>query len=130
MGRKPIGKRPMTDAERQQRRRKKLRKAKLKLGKKAIREKKLAAAANEYIPTPPGITYWRRVKVQTVAGERIIWQPTTRPLASVNWSELTEDDLATLAEHLESEKKRRQKGSGLAVGGGVGVCSAEPPADL
>jgi hypothetical protein len=57
MGRKPIGKKAMTAVERQQRRRKRLRKEKLKLGTKALKEKKRLKAAQDYIPAPPGSTY-------------------------------------------------------------------------
>ncbi|HJZ89692.1 MAG TPA: hypothetical protein VKE40_02395 [Gemmataceae bacterium] len=78
MGRKPVGKKAMTDAERQRRRRKRLRKEKLKLGKKALREQERLKAAEEYIPTPPGVTYFRELVVQTAEGERTVWVPTAR----------------------------------------------------
>ena len=60
MGRKTIGKKPMTPAERQRRRRKRL-----KTERSAEVRKKLAAKARDeralqYNPMPPGITVWRK----------------------------------------------------------------------
>lgn len=128
MGRKPVGKKAMTAAERQRRRRKRLRSAKLKLGKKALRQKKLLEAGEQYIPTPPGVTYWRRVTIRTVDGDRTFWQPTTRPLAAMAWGELTDADLDALREHLDREVRKRRTGRGLGGGGGVMEFSADAPA--
>src|ERR1700756_3776800 len=83
MGRKPIGKKAMTDAQRQESRRKRLRKEKLKLGAKAEKEKKRLKNGDNYIPTPPGITYYVKVRVEG----RDLWAPTTQPLASMKWDE-------------------------------------------
>jgi hypothetical protein len=126
MGRKPVGKKAMTDAERQRRRRKKARKEKLKLGKKAEKEKKRLKNADDYIPTPPGITYWYRVQV----GERTLWAPTTQPLASVKWGELREEDLRCLIEMAGRELECRAKGVANVNGGGVSVCNPGPPVKI
>ncbi len=98
MGRKPIGKKPMTPAERQRRHRKRL-----KTTRSAEVRKKLAAKARDnramlYVPMPPGITVWRKVRIK--AGEEVeIWQPKTRPLAAVR-DDLTDDDLLALLRDL------------------------------
>jgi hypothetical protein len=104
MGRKPIGRKAMTATERQRRRRKRLRKEKLKAGKKAERERRLLKEAEDYIPTPPGLTYW--VKVQ-VSGREIL-QPTTQPLAAMRWRELRDEDLQSLIEQARRELDRRR----------------------
>ena len=97
MGRKPIGKKPMTPAERQRRRRKRL-----KTERSAEVRKKLAGKARDeralsYNPMPPGITVWRKTRIK--AREEIeIWQPTTRPLAAVQ--DLEDDDLLALLRDL------------------------------
>ncbi len=98
MGRKPIGKKPMTSAERQRRRRKRL-----KADRSAEVRKKMAAKANEeralaYNPMPPGITVWfkKRMKAGEVAE---IWQPKTRPLAAFQ-DGLEDDDILALLRDL------------------------------
>ena len=95
MPRAPIGKRAMTPAERQQKRRKRrkrLKKEKLALGRKAERQRQLLKAADDYLPTPPGITYWRKVTVVTPQGERDVWSP----------------EFATAAEHRDARPRRWQ----------------------
>jgi hypothetical protein len=69
----------MTAAGRQRRPRKRFRKEKLKPGRQAERERRLLEYVEPCIPAPPGVTY--RVKVQV--GDRVMWQPTTQPLPSV-----------------------------------------------
>jgi hypothetical protein len=118
MGRKPVGKKAMTDAERQRRRRKKLRKEKLKLGRKAEKERKRLEAAKKYIPVPPGITYWVEVEVNG----RKLWQPKTQPLPSMRWEELREEDLRYLIERAREELECRRLGipnhhSGMSIWG-------------
>ena len=98
MGRKPIGKKPMTPAERQRRRRKRL-----KTERSAEVRKKLAGRARDeralsYNPMPPGITVWHKTRIK--AREEVeIWQPTTRPLAAVQ-DGLEDDDLLALLRDL------------------------------
>lgn len=108
----------MTAAERQRRRRKRFRKEKLKLGRKAERERHLLEAAERYIPIPPGITYWFKVRL---ADGREIWQPTTQPLPSLRWYELRDEDLHALVERagreLEGRRLRGEAGRGAAAGG-------------
>ena len=98
MGRKSIGKKPMTPAERQRRRRKRL-----KTERGAEVRKKLAAKtrdekALQYNPMPPGITVWRKVRVKA-REEMEIWQPTTRPLAAFQ-DGLEDDDILSLLRDL------------------------------
>jgi hypothetical protein len=126
MGRKPVGKKAMTDTERQRRRRKKVRKEKLKLGAKAEKEKKRLKSADDYIPTPPGITYWYRVEV----GGRTIWAPTTQPLAGMKWGELRDEDLRSLIERASHELACRAKGVANPAQGGVGIYSSDPPVKI
>ncbi len=99
MGRKPIGKKPMTPAERQRRHRKRL-----KTKRSTEVRKKLAAKARDerallYVPMPPGVTVWRKVRIK--AREEVkIWQPTTRPLAAIQVDGLEDDDLLALLRDL------------------------------
>lgn len=94
----------MTPAGRQRRRRERLRKEQLKLGRKAERERKRLKAAKSYIPSPPGVTYWVKVRV----GDQEIMQPTTLPLPSMRWRELSNEDLLSLLEQVCQEIERRQ----------------------
>ncbi|OAI51860.1 hypothetical protein AYO44_16875 [Planctomycetaceae bacterium SCGC AG-212-F19] len=107
MGRKPKGRKAMTDAERQRRRRKRLRSEKLKLGRKAERQKKWLKTAGDYIPTPPGITYWEKVTIRTTDGERTLWQPKTRPAAAVEWNDAEDTDVLAVLEATLQEARRR-----------------------
>ena len=98
MGRNPIGKKPMTPAERQQRRRKRL-----KADRSAEVRKKLVGKARDeralaYNPMPPRITVWfkKRMKAGEVAE---IWQPRTRPLAAFQ-DGLEDDDILALLRDL------------------------------
>jgi hypothetical protein len=104
MGRKPVGKKAMTAAERQQRRRKKLRRQKLKLARKAEKEKTLLKNRQDYVPTPPGITYWVKVHIEG----REILQPTTHPLPSMYWRELRDEDLHSVIDQAQKELARRR----------------------
>ena len=98
MGRKPIGKNPMTPAERQRRRRKGL-----KSKSSAEVRKKLAGRARDeralsYKPMPPGITVWRKIRMRA-REETEIWQPITRPLAAFQ-DGLEDDDILSLLRDL------------------------------
>ena len=98
MGRNPIGKKPMTPAERQRRRRKRL-----KANRSDEVRKKSAAKAREeralaYIPMPPGITVWY-LKRMRAREEQEIWQPRTRPLAAFQ-DGLEDDDILSLLRDL------------------------------
>lgn len=126
MGRKPLKKKAMTAAERQARHRKKVRKEELELGKKAEREKKRIEEGRNYIPTPPGVTYWQKKKVVLATGEiEEKYYPVTRPLASMHWHELTDADLDALQQCLEREREGRRNGRRGAGGGGLGVCGEQ-----
>ena len=105
MGRPPIRKRAMTDAERQQRRRKKLRRERSDEIKKKHRAIARDKQAESYIPMPPGITHWETVVVQTAEGEREIFAPKTRPLAAFN--SLEDVDIEALLKQLQAELERR-----------------------
>ena len=107
MGRKPIGKRAMTPAERQARRRAKLRKE----ASKAVSAGKRRAARDKanarYIPYPPGITYYEAVTVTLQdGGKREIWTPKTRPLAACH-TDIADDDVLALLEQLNAIAKER-----------------------
>ncbi len=98
MGRKTIGKKPMTPAERQRRRRKRLKADR----SDEVRKKSAAKARDEralaYNPMPPGVTVWRVVRVK--AREEVeIWQPATRPLAAFQ-DGLEDDDILALLRDL------------------------------
>ena len=112
MGRKPVGKRAMTPAERQARRRKRLRKERsveVRHREGLIRREK-RALAHIYIPMPPGITYWRYVTVLTDEGEREVVAPTTRPLATCG-TDLEDDEIHSLIRQLRRIARQR----GLAI---------------
>lgn len=100
MGRPPIGKRAMTPAERQQRRRKRLAKEKAAVASKAKKSRAREKAAAAYIPTPPGITYWTKVTVQTDDGEREIWTPRSKPAAVIEPGDLDDIDLLAAWRHI------------------------------
>ncbi len=94
MGRKPIGKKPMTPAERQRRRRKRLKADR----SDEVRKKSAAKARDEralqYIPMPPGITVWFKKRMK--ANEEFdAWIPRTRPLAAFQ-DGLEDDDILAL----------------------------------
>ncbi len=98
MGRKPIGKKPMTPAERQRRHRKRL-----KTERSAEVRKKLAAKARDeralqYNPMPPGITVWYKKRMK--ANEEFdAWIPRTRPIAAVQ-DGLEDNDILSLLRDL------------------------------
>jgi hypothetical protein len=58
----------------------------------------------------PGITYWRTVTVMTPQGERQVRTPVTRPLASVDFRALRDQDIAALLYVLQGEQERRRTG--------------------
>ncbi len=98
MGRKPIGKKPMTSAERQRRRRKRLKTER----SDEVRKKSAAKARDEralaYIPMPPGITVWFQKRMK--ANEEFdAWIPRTRPLAAFQ-DGLEDDDILSLLRDL------------------------------
>ena len=65
--------------------------------------------ARAYMSAPPGITYWRQVTVLTNDGEREIWAPKTRPLATC--SDLDDDEVLSEIRQLHRIARKR----GLAV---------------
>jgi hypothetical protein len=54
---------------------------------------------------PPGVTYWR--KVGESADGRLIWSPTTRPLAAIARHEILDDDIRVLLRQLVLEARTR-----------------------
>ncbi len=98
MGRNPIGKKPMTPAERQRRRRKRLKAN----HSDEVRKKSAAKARDEralqYNPMPPGITVWYKKRMRA-REEAEIWQPRTRPLAAFQ-DGLEDDDILSLLRDL------------------------------
>lgn len=126
MGRKPLKKKAMTDAERQARRRKKVRDEKLKTGRKAEAQKKLLKAATQYVPCPPGITYYEEITAKLEDGTfRKVWVPKQRPLATVDWRELSDADLEELIATATERLRRRRAGLPEMSGAGVGVYGVE-----
>jgi hypothetical protein len=113
MGRKPVGKKAMTDAQRQQRHRART-KVRLvakgaKWDKAERRKRRLAKLGEQIVPAPPGITYWREVAVTGPEGEaKMIWTPVTQPAASVMLHELSNGEIEGLLYLLEHEQERRE----------------------
>src|SRR5262249_21877781 len=64
--------------------------------RKAERQRKRLKAAESYVPTPPHITFWKQATILTADGERESWQPVKRPLATMNWEDLGDEDLDSL----------------------------------
>ena len=102
----------MTAAERQKKRRRKLQKEQ---GAERSRKERLKArqkAAEDYVPMPPGITYWRRTLVVKADGTRgpgvppegdvYMLQPETRPLAACESDLLDDDDIRALLYRLRA----------------------------
>lgn len=106
MGRKPIGKRAMTPAERQRRRRKKLKRERSAEARRKERLRRRDEHALEYQTMPPGVTYWREVTVQTDEGEREVFAPVTRPLA-VCETALDDEEVRQLLRQLVRMAKAR-----------------------
>jgi hypothetical protein len=129
-GRPPIGKKAMTAAERQRRRRKTLAKQKTSIATKAIRAMARQKTADDYIPAPPGITYWSRCEVRLVDGTlKTILEPKTKPLAACD-TNLDDDDVLALIRRLGTMAKQRglidSARAALDQGGGtsgIGVCN-------
>lgn len=107
MGRPPIGKRAMSDAERQRRRRARLAKEHKTVIARKLRFKQREEAAVNYVPTPPGVTYWTQVVIETPCGPKAIFSPTTRPLAACAADLEDEDVLALLQQVTHLAKSRR-----------------------
>ena len=104
----------MTAAERQRRHRARVRREQLAASVPARIEahrKRLRKLGKDYIPAPPGITYWQTMTVITPQGEQQIQTPMTRPLASIELSELSDKDIAALLYVLQTEQERRRKGA-------------------
>jgi hypothetical protein len=111
-GRPPLRKKgAFTDAERQRRRRQKLRRERSdelqRIAARRMADQKLL----EYVPYPPGVSYWITVKVQTADGEREVWSPQVKPPAQITHSELTDEEVLGLLRQIIDMAKRR----GLAV---------------
>ena len=98
MGRKTIGKKPMTPAERQRRRRKHLKTERSTEVRKKLAAKARDERALQYNPMPPGITVWRKVRVKA-REDTEIWQPKTRPIAAVQ-DGLEDNDILSLLRDL------------------------------
>ncbi len=98
MGRKPIGKKPMTPAERQRRRRKRLKTERSTEVRKKLAAKARDERALQYNPMPPGITVWFKKRMK--ANEEFdAWIPRTRPLAAFQ-DGLEDDDILSLLRDL------------------------------
>jgi hypothetical protein len=107
MPRPPIGKKAMTPAERQRKRRKRLKKERSAEWHHRERQRKRRAAAETHAPMPPGIYYWRAVRVRAEDGEVVeIRQPHAAPLAAVR-DDLTDDEVLALLDELHGIAQRR-----------------------
>jgi hypothetical protein len=111
MGRKPIGKPPMTPAERQRRSRARAKRHLVVKGGQAEkaerRTTRLAKVGKQLIAAPPGVTFWRTVSVTTPEGPTTVLAPITKPAASVTLPELTTGEIRGLIELLTHEQERR-----------------------
>jgi hypothetical protein len=95
MGRPPIRKKgAMTAADRQRRRRKPSR-------------ERAEQILKQYIPMPPGISYWDQVEVETPEGPRKVWTPRVKPLASIAHNELTDEEILELLRQLKALARQR-----------------------
>lgn len=104
MGRPPIGKKAMTDAERQMRRRKKVAAEASAEVHKIRKAQKRAKATKGIFPAPPGISYWRFIDIEP--GVRTtISQPTTRPFAQCEL-DLEPDDVLALIGQLAGRARQ------------------------
>ncbi len=107
MGRPPIGKKPMTAAERQRRRRKKLKKAEKTEHQKAAAARARYEKEKQYMPMPPGIYFWKEVKVRAADDKIVnIWRPHRRPLAACG-DVLEDEDILALLDQLHGEARER-----------------------
>ena len=97
----------MTTAERQRRRRKRLRRERTNEQQKIAAQRAADDRLNEYIPYPPGITYWELVPVQTPEGPREMWLPNVKPLARIAHDKLTDEDIVGLMQDLIGIAKTR-----------------------
>lgn len=96
----------MTPAERQARRRKRLRKERSVEVRRLERLLRRERNALAYIPSPPGITYWRSVTVLTDEGEQEVLTPKTRPLATCA-NQLEDDEVRSLIHQLHAIARER-----------------------
>jgi hypothetical protein len=82
MGRPTLFKKgALTPAERQKRHRKKLKAERSGEVRKRIANRQREEEALQYLPAPPGITYYREVTIRPEHVGRTVWRPTRRPLA-------------------------------------------------
>jgi hypothetical protein len=59
-----------------------------------------------YVPTPPGVTYWTPVVVDTLDGPKSIFSPTARPLAACA-ADLEDEDVQALLRQVTDLAKSR-----------------------
>ena len=106
MGRPPLRKKgAFTAAERQARRRKRLRKTRSAVLNRQRARKARDQQAEQYIPYPPGITYWRKVTLR--AGETTeIMRSKTQPLPSIA-GDLEDDEIRSLLEQITKLARKR-----------------------
>jgi len=108
MGRPPLFKEgALTAAERQRRRRKRLRRERSDELQKIATRRDAAESLKDYIPYPPGITYWELVPVQTPEGPRKTWLPNVKPLARIAHDELTDEEIVGVVQDLIRISKAR-----------------------
>jgi len=108
MGRPALFKKgALTAAERQRRRRQRLRRERSDELQKIAAQRAADDRLNEYIPYPPGITYWELVPVQTPEGPREMWLPNVKPLARIAHDELTDEEIVGLVQDLVRISKAR-----------------------
>jgi hypothetical protein len=89
------------------------------LGWRAEDERRRLKAADTNMPMPPGITYWRTVKVKTADGQVIETAvPLTKPLRSLEVGELVDGDIIN---PVATADARRDRARVLKPGGAVPV---------
>ena len=107
MTRPLIGKKPMTAAQRQRRRRAKLRKAERTEHERAGAARARFEGDKRYIPMPPGITLWRKIRVRGETGGFVeTWKPDTKPLAACG-PDLDDSDVLALLNELHGIAQER-----------------------
>jgi hypothetical protein len=95
----------MTAAERQKRHRKRNRKQRTDEVVRMERFMRREENAKNYIPSPPGITYWRKVRFRpNEEVEEML--PTTRPLAQCD-HDLDDEEVLALLDQLEKIARAR-----------------------
>ncbi len=110
MGRPPVGKKAMTPAERQRRRRKNLKRAERSERERAAIARARYESDKAYIPYPPGVHYWERLRVTTESGAIVeIWSPKRKPLAAIH-DGLDDEAVLALLDQLHGIAKKRGLG--------------------